>query len=89
MSVLPDLAGESVYREKNKQDWEDEDELECNLKTCVAMLGLGIGQCTAAWFSGKIGEKLGKRSTMHLNFVLSMIALIFAFIVTSVNRVIS
>ncbi|MDR3549337.1 MAG: hypothetical protein P4M11_13920 [Candidatus Pacebacteria bacterium] len=86
-SVLPDLAGESVYREKNKPNWTDEDELESDLKTCIAMLGLGVGQCMSAWASGKVGEKLGKRSTMHLNFVISMFALLFTFLVTGISRV--
>lgn len=86
MGVLPDLAGESVFREKNKDKWTDEDELECNYKTCLAMLGVGFGQCLSAWLSGRIGAKLGKRSTMHLNFILSVIAIVSAFIVTSSCR---
>ena len=88
MSVLPDLAGESVFRQKNKDKWEDEDELECNLKTCQVMLLLGFGQSLGAYVSGKVGEKYGKRKTMHLNFVLSLLALIVAFIVTTASRVI-
>ena len=87
MSVLPDMAGESVFREKNKERWEDEDELDCNLKTCVTMLGLGIGQCIGAWVCGKLGEKLGKRSTLHVNFILSSVSLVMAIIVMSVSRV--
>lgn len=87
MSVLPDLAGESVFRQKNKDKWEDEDELECNLKTCQVMLLLGIGQSVGAYVSGKAGEKYGKRYTLHLNFVLSLFALIISFFVTIASRV--
>ena len=87
MSVMPDLAGESVYREKNKQNWEDEDELECNIKTCVTMLGLGIGQCIGAWVCGKIGEKMGKRTTLHVNFFVCAASLVVTVFVTSISRV--
>ena len=87
MAVLPDLAGESVFREKNKENWTDEDELECNMKTCIAMLGVGFGQLVTAWASGWIGQHLGKRSTFHMNFVLSMLSLAVAFFVTIVYRV--
>lgn len=89
MSVLPDWAGESVFLEKKKTRWEDEDELECNLKTCQVMLLLGFGQSIGAYVSGKFGEKWGKRATMHLNFVLSLIALVSCLLVTILSRVIN